>query len=179
MKKNKKKASISILISIIIILIVVISNIVIGMYSINELDKITKVSLEEIATKVENINDHYSLTLQQQSEDAYIQQINAINDSVNNYVKTTVLALDTLRGSKSVASLVEEETIKSENAVNKTLNVIYSNANKNNANLFDLSVGLKNGKIYTATNKGVSNSNSLTMEWYKKAMETPGERVWL
>ena len=179
MKKSKKKISISILISIVIIFIVVVSNVIIGVYSINELDKITKASLEEISIKVESINDNYSLTLQQQSEDAYIQQINAINDSVNNYVKTTILALDTLRDSRAVKALLEEESIENENALNKTLSVIYNNANNNDANILYLSIGLKNGEIYTIGGLDVSNSNSLSMEWYKKAMEKPSERIWL
>ncbi|MDM8534680.1 methyl-accepting chemotaxis protein [Clostridiaceae bacterium HSG29] len=173
-----KKFSISTLLLLAIVLFLIISNTIVGVFSSRQIDELSTRTMDEVDVKVKDINSSFTETLIEQSLIGYKEQMNAINEATKNYINPPLLAIDTLVGSRAIKSVLAEDSEENILALNKTLRVIFDNANKNGSNIFKLCIAFENGTVYSATDLGEEKYNPKDQEAYKKAVNNKNKSVW-
>jgi len=173
-----KKFSISTLLLLAIILFLIISNTIVGVFSSKQIEKLSNLTMDEVNIKVEDINNNFTETLIEQSLLGYKEQMDAVKHSIENFINPLLLAMDTLVESRALKSILIEENEETILALNKTLKVISSNANKNGSNIFKICVAFENGTYYSAKDLGELGFDPKDKEAYRKAVKDKDKSVW-
>lgn len=174
----KRKMSLKLTVTLAVIALLIVSTSVVGLFAAGNIKEMTQKNLEDVSVKVNEINTTYSDTLVNQSLFDYKEQLDAITNTVENYMKAFELSADITANNANVRSILDNPDETYERFLNNAIQGIYEQANANDVNIAYLYIGYENGKTYTYPSWDTSDYDPRTRGWYKEAMVNPDQVNW-
>jgi len=174
----KRKISLKLTVTLAVIALLIVSTSVVGLYAAKNVKEMTQKNLEDVSLKVDEINTTYSDTLVNQSLFNYKEQLDAITNTVENYMKAFELSADITANNSNVRSILDNPDETYEKFLNNAIQGIYEQANANDVDIAYLYIGYENGETYTYPSWDTSDYDPRTRGWYKEAMVNPNQVNW-
>jgi len=174
----KRKISLKLTVTLAVIALLIVSTSVVGIFAAKNVKEMTKKNLDDVSEKVGEINTIYSETLVNQSLFDYKEQLNAITNTVENYMKAFELSTDITANNANVRSILDNPDETYESFLNDAIQGIYEQANNNAVDIAYLYIGYENGATYTYPSWDTSDYDPRTRGWYKEAMAEPNKVNW-
>jgi len=174
----KKKISLKLTVTLAVITLLIISTSVVGIFAARNVKEMTQKNLKDVSEKVNEINTTYSETLVNQSLFDYKEQLDAITNTVENYMKAFELSTDIAANNANVRSILDNPDEAYETFLNNAIEGIYKQANNNQVDIAYLYIGYENGETYTYPSWDTSDYDPRTRGWYKEAMDEPNKVNW-
>ena len=174
----KRKMSLKLTVTLAVIALLIVSTSVVGLFAAKNVKEMTQKNLEDVSVKVNEINTTYSDTLINRSLFDYKEQLDAITNTVENYMKAFELSADISANNANVRSILDNPDETYERFLNNAIQGIYEQANANDVNIAYLYIGYENGETYTYPSWDTSDYDPRTREWYKEAMADPNKVNW-
>ncbi len=171
----KRKISLKLTVTLAVIALLIVSTSVVGLYAAKNVKEMTQKNLEDVSLKVDEINTTYSDTLVNQSLFDYKEQLDAITNTVENYMKAFELSADITANNSNVRSILDNPDETYEKFLNNAIQGIYEQANANDVDIAYLYIGYENGETYTYPSWDTSDYDPRTRGWYKEAMVNPNQ----